>query len=82
MQVSRKFLGKLKELSIYSPFDFFNLKDPNSTKKAVKEMMSQKQIYGRLFINGEETREMNEDQVEMIAQFLRESEVIHAIYKF
>ena len=40
MQVSRMHKGKLKELSIYNPFDFFNLKDPNSTHKAVKELMS------------------------------------------
>ncbi len=32
--------GKLNELSIYNPFDFFNLKNPESTQKALKELMS------------------------------------------
>jgi hypothetical protein len=40
MQVSRMHKGKLKELSIYNPFDLFNLKDPLSTQKALKELMS------------------------------------------
>lgn len=38
--------------------------------------------YGRLFINGQEMREISDDQVNMIAHFLKESDVISAVFKY
>jgi len=82
MQISRKQLGKLKELSIYNPFDLFNFKDAESTKKAITDLMSQISIYGRLFINGTNGKDMNPEQIDMFTYFLKESQVLHTIYKF
>jgi hypothetical protein len=35
--------------------------------------MSQVSIYGRLFINGADGKEMNAEQIEMFTHFLKES---------
>ena len=75
-------LGKLKTLSVYHPFELFNFKDPDSTKKAITDLMSQVSIYGRLFIDGAAGKEMNAEQIEMFTHFLKESQVLHAVYKF
>ena len=46
-------------------------------------MTDDHQIYGRLFINGEEIRgDVNDERIQMLSYFLRESSVIEEIYKY
>jgi len=51
----------------------FNFKDPKSTEKAITDLMSQVSIYGRLFIDGADGKEINKEQIEMFSLFLKES---------
>jgi hypothetical protein len=50
-------------------------------QKALRDLMSDKLIYGRLFANGIESREISDYQIEMFSQFLINSKVIEAVYK-
>lgn len=77
MQVSRKYQGKLRELSKYCPKDFFG----GNLRNALRDLMTDELIYGRLFVNGVETRDMSEDSLLMVEHFLKKSNVIETIHK-
>jgi len=81
MQVSRKHKGKMKEdLSRYSPSEFFR---EETLEKALGDLMADKQIYGRLFVDGIDRREeMTPHRISIVASFLRQSGVIEAVYKY
>eukprot|EP00347_Sterkiella_histriomuscorum_P018907 403343712 len=79
MQVSRMYKGKLSKLSKYSPRDFFN---EISLEKSLKDLIEDRQIYGRVFMNGQEIFELNDDKVKMISYFLTSAEIIQALADF
>ncbi|CDW86190.1 UNKNOWN [Stylonychia lemnae] len=79
MQVSRKYKGKLNNLSKYCPRDFFN---KESLSKSLRDLIDDRQIYGRLFMNGEELFEVEDDLLYLISDFLLESNIINAVFDF
>jgi hypothetical protein len=75
--------GKLKEISLYDPHKFFDLNDPDSTANALRELMSNfSQIYAKMYLNGVKINDITDDNIKMIANFLKQSGIISALYKY
>jgi hypothetical protein len=82
MQISRKYLGKLDTLSKYNPLDFFDLCNDERLYKALSDLLSDSHMYGRLYVNGEEHKNVDEAVVERITHFIKESKVREVVKKY